>query len=152
MGTRPLRVRFARAALSRGRPGPEGTHFSLGDWGAAQPSVAGGRDLAKHAFRSLGVVGHHMIIAIFVATIVALFAVCMLIYRRSQVQVRFGILAKNASGGNYVISEVRELPLILRDKLRFGLVFTKRGPREFLAQVVHYLPERPRILEGQYKK
>jgi hypothetical protein len=93
-----------------------------------------------------------MIIAIFAATIVALFAVCMLIYRRSQVQVRFGILAKNASGGDYVISEVRELPFILRDKLRFGLVFTKGGPREFLAQVVHYLPERPRILEGSIQE
>lgn len=78
-----------------------------------------------------------MIIAIFAVAIVALFSVCLLIYRRSQTQVRFGILAKDANGGDYVISEVRELPFILRDKLRFGLLSTKRNPREFLAQVVH---------------
>jgi len=93
-----------------------------------------------------------MAIAAVAATTVALFAFCVLIYRRSEVQVQFGILAKAADGGDYVIREVRELPFVLRDKMRFGLVFTKRGAREFTAQVVHYLPERPRILRGSIQE
>jgi len=93
-----------------------------------------------------------MVIAIFAVATVALIAVCVLIYRHSEVQVQFGILAKGANGGDYVISEVRELPFILRDKMRFGLVFISRSPREFMAQVVHYLPERPRTLGGSLRE
>ena len=93
-----------------------------------------------------------MVIAIVAVVTGALFALCILIYRRSEVQVQFGILAKGADGGDYVIREVRELPFVLRDKMHFGLVFTKRGAREFMAQVVHYLPERPRILQGSIQE
>jgi len=57
-------------------------------------------------------------------------------------------MAKGADGGDDVIREVREIPFVLEDKLRFGLVFTRRSPREFMAQVVHYLPERPKTLGG----
>ena len=92
-----------------------------------------------------------MVIAIVAVATVALFALCILIYHRSEVQVQFGILAKGADGGD-LIREVRELPFVLRDKMRFGLVFTKRGAREFMAQVVHYLPERPRILRGSIQE
>lgn len=74
--------------------------------------------------------------------------ICLMLYRRSEVEVRFGILERSPDGGDYLAKEVLELRFALRDALRFGLVFVKRSPGEFTAQVVHYMPEKPKTLEG----
>ena len=83
-----------------------------------------------------------------IAVVVSLLLVGAVVYRRSGIQVGFGILARNPDGGDYVAHHTRRITFALRDELRFGLVFSHRRSAEFQAQVIHYLPSKPASLAG----
>ena len=84
-----------------------------------------------------------------IVILIIIYIIASHFHANSQIHTRFGVLAKNAEGMYYVKEMTTQITFRPDDpSYEYGIWFYRNSKKAFIAQVIHYFPQKPLFIGG----
>ena len=84
-----------------------------------------------------------------IVTLIVVYVIAAHFYANSKIHTKFGLLAKNPEGMYYVKELTTQIAFRPDDlTYEYGICFYRNSKKAFMAQVIHYFPQKPLFIGG----